>query len=102
MRRLSLFVAVASFAVLFGCSSSTDVVETPAGGTGTTLASDMKVHKNEEGKAVCPVMKVVIDDPAKAVGYIDHEGTRYYMCCDSCLEKGKADPASIAAAAAKS
>jgi len=101
----SLIVFTFSVALLLGllagCASSTDVAETPgtAESTSTTASAEpANFHKNEEGKALCPFMKVVIDDPANAVGYVDYEGTRYYLCCDSCLAKAKDDPSSIAQA----
>jgi YHS domain-containing protein len=38
----------------------------------------------------CPVMGLAIDQNV----YADFEGKRVYLCCSSCLEKFKADPAS--------
>lgn len=32
----------------------------------------------------CPVSKEVIASYGAASGYVDHEGTRYYMCCAGC------------------
>lgn len=41
----------------------------------------------------CPVMKSPIASISKANSYVDHEGTRYYMCCGGCDGKFKANPA---------
>ncbi len=48
----------------------------------------------------CPLMKFEMD--SKDVGgYVDYKGVRYYQCCESCVNKFKADPAKYAANAAK-
>jgi YHS domain-containing protein len=41
----------------------------------------------------CPVFSAPIKDYASAGGYVDVAGTRYYVCCGSCLAKMKADAA---------
>ncbi len=40
-------------------------------------------------QAVCPVMGDKIDKQF----YVDYEGKRVYLCCDSCPKKFEADPA---------
>jgi len=45
-----------------------------------------------DGKLTCPVMGASIESKEKAVGYQDHEGTRYYFCCDMCPDAFKKEP----------
>ena len=33
----------------------------------------------------CPVMRQGIPSIEKAIGYIDRDGVRYYLCCESCM-----------------
>ncbi|MEX2242295.1 MAG: YHS domain-containing protein [Fimbriimonadaceae bacterium] len=60
---------------------------------------DMKpvAFTNGDGELICPVMKSVIKSENTAVGFHDHEGKRYYFCCDGCPEVFKKDPAKWAA-----
>ena len=60
--------------------------------------SDMELaaFKNEDGDLACPVMGSVIISEDDAVGYQDHDGTRYYFCCGGCPEEFAADPAKYA------
>ena len=44
----------------------------------------------------CPVMGSVVKSYAKASGYADYEGTRYYFCCAGCDVKFAAEPAKFA------
>jgi len=99
MIRFSPVLALLSAAFIVGCSTSADVAVTPAG-SAEAVPAGITVHKNAAGKVFCPIMKAEIEDPSKAVGYVDHEGTRYYMCCESCLERAKADPSILSKASA--
>lgn len=50
------------------------------------------MHKKAEegvGQKTCPVM----GEPINKNLYVDHEGKRIYVCCESCLEEVKKDPA---------
>lgn len=50
--------------------------------------------------AVCPVMpgSTVVKAEAEEAGLVrDHEGKRYYLCCDPCGPLWEADPAKYAA-----
>lgn len=40
----------------------------------------------------CPVMGEVVKSYAKASGYADYEGVRYYFCCAGCDTKFAAEP----------
>jgi YHS domain-containing protein len=42
-----------------------------------------------------------IKDEASAVGHVDYEGVRYYLCCDMCVEPANKDPKAMAEKAAK-
>lgn len=58
----------------------------------STSGMKLAVYKNAEGKITCPVMDVAIDSESAAVGFADHNGKRYYFCCDGCpkvFEKNK-------------
>lgn len=52
--------------------------------------------RNGAGQVACPVMGMAIKAPEDAVSYIDHAGTRYYFCCDSCEKLFLADPLAYA------
>jgi len=60
---------------------------------------DMKpvAFTNDKGELICPVMKSVIASENNAVGFQDHEGKRYYFCCDGCPQVFKKDPEKWAA-----
>lgn len=48
-------------------------------------------EETKEGIAqkTCPVMGNLIDDKNL---YVDHDGRRIYVCCQSCVEEVKKDP----------
>ncbi|MFW0773025.1 hypothetical protein ACLRGI_07630 [Paenarthrobacter nitroguajacolicus] len=49
----------------------------------------------ESETAECPVMRGVVVNKQEAVAeglYRDHEGTRYYLCCDTCGPMFDAEP----------
>jgi YHS domain-containing protein len=52
--------------------------------------------RNGAGQVACPVMGMAIKAPEDAVSYIDHAGTRYFFCCDSCEKLFLTDPATYA------
>lgn len=102
----SFVIGLVAVFVLTGCAAQPEdspketvpaTVETGIGDSGT---SEPVVFKTKDGKMVCPMMGVEMKDESEAVGYVDHEGTRYYMCCDACLKMGKDDPAKVAEKAA--
>lgn len=88
-------------------TTETSTTETPSTDSGATtpsedkpaegaIASDPTAFKGSDGKLVCPLMGSKMDSESDAVGHVDHEGVRYYMCCSSCLEMGQKDPAMVA------
>lgn len=72
-----------------------------SGATKTEGATQSPVAFRHNGDLFCPIMKQKIRSEADAVGHVDHEGIRYYMCCESCLNMAKNDPKMAADAAAK-
>lgn len=97
--KITLFAALAMLAasVLVGCQTGTS-----SGTTGdlestttqtTPEATSEPVAYTKDGKLFCPIMKSEIASKEKAVGYVDHKGTRYYMCCQPCLDQAQKDPA---------
>lgn len=86
------FVAAALIAV--GCASNTEAEQTAS--PAQTQEAKPVAFTNDEGKLICPVMGTPIESEEKAVGYADHDGKRYYFCCDGCPEQFKADPAKYA------
>lgn len=66
------------------------VVPVAQGATSSTPAP--APFRNAIGEIACPVMGVGITTPADAVSYADHQGVRYFMCCDSCEKLFLADP----------
>lgn len=98
MKLAHFLLALGLLGLLAGCAPSEDA---PAGDTdevGTSMTDDsashddggaemeMAVFRNKDGEIVCPKMGATISDPSKAVGHVDHEGVRYYICCDGCKE----------------
>jgi YHS domain-containing protein/predicted small secreted protein len=83
-----------------GCNGGTGTPEgenvTGAAGRGPAdtppIMAQPVAYRNEEGQLLCPVMNVPIASEREAVGHHDHEGVRYYFCCDGCPERFKADP----------
>jgi YHS domain-containing protein len=57
---------------------------------------ELAVYKNAEGKLACPVMDVAIESEDAAFSHIDHEGKRYFFCCNGCPEVFKKDPKKFA------
>ncbi len=55
----------------------------------------------EKEALFCAVMGHEVKDYASAGGYVDHAGTRYYVCCAGCMGPMKKDAAALAAKAAK-
>lgn len=47
----------------------------------------------------CAVMGHAVDDYATAGGYVDLDGTRYYVCCTDCLAKMKVQAKALAPSA---
>ncbi len=98
MKLLNLLLAVGLAAFMFGCAPSDEAPAegTPAPETETTMTDDsstpagesgdmeMAVFRDKDGDIVCPMMGAKISDPSKAVGHVDYEGVRYYLCCDAC------------------
>lgn len=39
----------------------------------------------------CPVMRKEIASIERAVGYVDRDGTRFFLCCESCMGSAPAD-----------
>lgn len=125
---VAFFAAAAALCLIAGCATQPEPAgtpgpaktETPAAGetsTGTpeaapktddtsgassaTGATQQPTAFRHNGDLYCPIMKQKIRSEADAVGYVDYEGTRYYMCCESCLTMAKNDPKMAADAAAK-
>ena len=52
----------------------------------------MHEHTRCHGTVTDPVCGMHVD-PQNAAGFLEHEGTRYYFCCNGCRTKFQADPA---------
>ncbi|MCU0316457.1 MAG: YgdI/YgdR family lipoprotein [Fimbriimonadaceae bacterium] len=63
------------------------------------LPAGMTAFKGTDGVVTCPLMGDKIPDVSKAVGFVDHENVRYYLCCPACLKQFQSDPAKFAAQA---
>lgn len=105
---LIAMLAVIGAVVLWGCNQtaeeSTDTAP-PSDSTSTTTpeqtapdpgmgdsTAEPVAFTNDKGQIICPVMGSVIESKDKAVSYQDHEGMRYYFCCDGCPDQFKNDP----------
>lgn len=61
----------------------------------------VKLDHEPDDLAECPVMpgNMVVKSEAEADGmYRDYNGTRYYLCCETCVALMDADPAEYAKA----
>lgn len=90
---LALMVLMAAMASSFlaGCGKSQ-----PAAPPQQATATSLPAYRNAKGQLICPVTGNVIESVAKAAGYQDWHGTRYYFCCSMCPPKFKADPEKFA------
>jgi len=91
---------LAVLSLLGGCSTTTTTTTTTETTTTTTpddpwaavhvaegAAQDAvapPAFRNAAGEIACPVMGLAIAAAADAVSFADHDGVRYYFCCDSC------------------
>lgn len=98
-----LFAALLGSLLAVGCSSGTNgeaqvtkPESVPSAPAGKSAAAPV-AYRNPEGKLLCPVMNVVIESEKDAVDFQDHEGKRYYFCCDGCPGKFRKEPAKYAA-----
>ncbi len=59
----------------------------------TTTIADGNVYTLADGtkRFICPVMQSQMD-VKDAPFHVDFEGKRYYLCCDGCPDKFKAEP----------
>jgi YHS domain-containing protein len=76
--------------LLVGCKQGTSGHEHVAG--------QLLVHRDAKGNLMCPVMGTMVESEAKAVGFSDYNGKRYYFCCDGCKPSFDKDPAKYAVA----
>lgn len=93
MLRASLLV-LASLSQLGGCSTTATptTTTTPADAWAAVKAAEgaatdavaPPAFRNAAGQIACPVMGLAIAAAADAVSFADHDGVRYYFCCDSC------------------
>ncbi len=107
MLRAPLLV-LASLCHLGGCSTTattaTTTPTTPADPWASVQVAEGAAHdavapppfRNAAGQIACPVMGLAIASAADAVSYADHEGVRYYFCCDSCEKLFLEEPATYA------
>ena len=123
---VSLFAMAAALCLMAGCATQPEPTATPepaktetsaptdgatgeaapktdekSGASTTEGATQQPTAFRHNGDLYCPIMKSKIRSEADAVGYVDYEGIRYYMCCESCLTMAKNDPKVAADAAAK-
>jgi YHS domain-containing protein len=63
---------------------------------GAKEAGSVKVFRNAAGQPACPVMGNAIVKADEAISFTDHQGTRYFFCCDSCEKRFLEDPAAYA------
>ena len=104
MKRVTLIcIATGLLGLLTACGSQPAPAAEPQSvpmSTKTPATTTEPVAFKKDGKLWCPLMNKEIKSEADAKGFVDHEGTRYFFCCDMCVKNGKADGAKVAAAAA--
>lgn len=100
MRLVLSLVSLGSLLLLSGCGGDATTAGGPPpepAGTATTAG----LLPADATEARCPVMagnKVDIQKATTSGLYADHEGNRYFFCCEGCPEQFKADPAKFAGA----
>ena len=99
--------ACLSFA-LVGCASeeapaddAEETAVTSPAGESTEGETQLVDFTNEDGKLVCPMMGSVIENKEDAVGWVEHDGVNYAMCCAPCMETGSKNPELVAQKAAE-
>ncbi len=85
----SLYADVEGKRVYVCCESCIEKVKADPGTyIGKLEAAGVTLEKTPAPQTTCPVMGGKIDKSL----YADVEGKRIYVCCESCIEKVKADP----------
>lgn len=82
------------FFLVLGCAlaAGCGVATAPVAPSAVADANVPPAFRNDEGKLACPVMGDVVESPEKSAGHLDHAGTRYYFCCNSCQVLFEDDP----------
>ena len=78
--------------LLTGCGHDAPVVFPSVSTPAQAEATVPPAFRNAAGELACPVMGDVIATPADAVSHLDHDGLRYYFCCESCEVAFRDDP----------
>lgn len=101
MKQSFLILAVLASIFIAGCSqpAATPPATSEAPQASSTASSEPVAFRNKDGKLVCPMMGAEMKDESAAVGHVDYEGVRYYLCCDMCTEPANKDPKAMAAKA---
>ncbi len=103
MKQTFLLAGVIASLFIAGCTqpAAEPTVESEKPAAASTTGAEPVAFRNKEGKLVCPMMGAEIKDEASAVGHVDYEGVRYYLCCDMCKEPAEKDPKALAEKAKK-
>jgi len=93
MRTLSCVIAVVAFigalALLGGCPKPQPTAQAPPPAA-SPAAQPAGAPASGEDMASCPVLGTTM--PKSQMIPVEHEGKTYYMCCQDCVTKFKADP----------
>jgi hypothetical protein len=102
--RLLSVTAVAAIFCLVGCSSTeadaaTQQTEEPAESKPMTVTDEkgqeLAVFIDSNGDVNCPLMNLPTPIE-RALGHVDVDGVRYYMCCTSCIGMADKNPEGVA------
>ena len=92
---LLCIAALVSVIVLAGCPKSETATSTPPVSAATAPAASNSAASGTtpgvgEEMASCPVLGTTM--PKSQMIKVDHKGKSYYLCCQDCVPKFKADP----------
>ncbi|MEN9785357.1 MAG: hypothetical protein RLZZ299_621 [Pseudomonadota bacterium] len=85
-------MTLALLPLLLACAGAPSVSAPASTPPAAALPAGLTAFVNDDGKLACPVMGDVVDGPDKAAGHTDHQGKRYYFCCDSCAQLFEEQP----------
>ena len=92
MNKTLLLASTAAIAIIAGCAGTTPTTTQTAPNKLNNNSATPVAFRNDKGQIQCPVMGSVIASEDKAISYQDHNGKRYYFCCDGCPDSFKKDP----------
>jgi YHS domain-containing protein len=92
VRYLLCAMLLALMVVLVGCPKPQETSQTPPSSLPSSPATGAKTAPGTGGEemATCPVLGTTM--PKSKMIPVEYEGKTYYLCCQDCVPKFKAEP----------